>query len=288
MRKTFFTVGELASISGLSKQTLQFYDKKDLLKPAYVDPSNGYRYYRASQLDLLDYITMLQESGLSLSEIRTFLNHRTPEQAIALLQTQSAVIRQKIKHLQSIEHHLKLKLQSMQLPDPASDPLSFHFHEKESFLLAEAVDIPEPYHPETALQAQDLAMKQLIIRTRRQNYPYLHQQGAIIPVSNLISGEYLKASHMFLPADPYKNKIPRNALTAKPAGFYAHYYFTGNYLSTGTAYRFLLNILQSKGLTPLASAYEYIIIDSFASRTPEQYLIQIQIPLRFPDIEKAL
>ena len=38
-----FTAGEIAKLSGLSKQTILFYDKKGILKPDYVDPDNGYR-----------------------------------------------------------------------------------------------------------------------------------------------------------------------------------------------------------------------------------------------------
>lgn len=72
-----FTAGEMAKLSGLSKQTILFYDKKGILKPEYVDPDNGYRYYSADQLDFLDNISMLKEIGLSLDEIRTFMEQRT-------------------------------------------------------------------------------------------------------------------------------------------------------------------------------------------------------------------
>ena len=49
--KLRFTTGELARLHGVSKQTLIFYDKIGLFRPAYVDPDNGYRYYSASQID---------------------------------------------------------------------------------------------------------------------------------------------------------------------------------------------------------------------------------------------
>ena len=39
-----FTVGELAKLGGLSKQTLIFYDREGVFRPSYVDPANGYRY----------------------------------------------------------------------------------------------------------------------------------------------------------------------------------------------------------------------------------------------------
>ena len=44
----FFTAGELAAIFGVSKQTLLYYDRIDLLKPDFV-ADNGYRYYSIKQ-----------------------------------------------------------------------------------------------------------------------------------------------------------------------------------------------------------------------------------------------
>ena len=41
--KDMFSIGELASYQNISKQTLIYYDKIGLFKPAYVDPDNKYR-----------------------------------------------------------------------------------------------------------------------------------------------------------------------------------------------------------------------------------------------------
>ena len=54
-KKNLFTIGELADYQNISRQTLIFYDKTGLFKPACVDPKNGYRYYSAGQLDDLNH-----------------------------------------------------------------------------------------------------------------------------------------------------------------------------------------------------------------------------------------
>ena len=48
--ENLFSIGEVARYQNISKQTLIFYDKIGLFRPAYVDPHNGYRYYSASQI----------------------------------------------------------------------------------------------------------------------------------------------------------------------------------------------------------------------------------------------
>lgn len=82
---TKFTVGEIAKLSGLSKQTLIYYDREDVFKPKLTDPNNGYRYYTADQIELLDSILILKEIGLSLKEIKEFMSHRNSDNTIVLL-----------------------------------------------------------------------------------------------------------------------------------------------------------------------------------------------------------
>ncbi|WP_272509083.1 MerR family DNA-binding transcriptional regulator [Clostridium ganghwense] len=43
--KEYFSIGETAKINNVSIQALRLYDRMGLLKPAYVDPENNYRYY---------------------------------------------------------------------------------------------------------------------------------------------------------------------------------------------------------------------------------------------------
>ena len=59
-----FSIGEVAKYQNISKQTLIFYDKIGLFRPAWVDPDNGYRYYSAKQLDELDAILIMKTIGL--------------------------------------------------------------------------------------------------------------------------------------------------------------------------------------------------------------------------------
>ena len=61
--ENLFSIGEVSKYQNISKQTLIFYDKIGLFRPAYVDPQNGYRYYSASQLDDLDAILIMKKIG---------------------------------------------------------------------------------------------------------------------------------------------------------------------------------------------------------------------------------
>jgi len=60
-------IGELASATGLSRDTLRFYEKRGLLHPRRRD--NGYRDYPFEAVQWLCYLRSAQQLGFTLAEI---------------------------------------------------------------------------------------------------------------------------------------------------------------------------------------------------------------------------
>lgn len=60
-------IGELASATGLSRDTLRFYEKRGLLLPRRRD--NGYRDYAPEAVQWLCYLRSAQQLGFTLAEI---------------------------------------------------------------------------------------------------------------------------------------------------------------------------------------------------------------------------
>ena len=79
-------IGEFSRIAHVTIETLRHYDAVGLLKPAFIDPTTGYRFYTAEQLPSVNQILMLKDLGFSLEEI-TQLREGNPshEQLQALL-----------------------------------------------------------------------------------------------------------------------------------------------------------------------------------------------------------
>jgi DNA-binding transcriptional MerR regulator len=68
-----YTSGEFARMAQVSQRQLRHWDDFGLLRPQKVDPQTGWRYYSASQLTALNRIVALKELGLSLDQIRRFI-----------------------------------------------------------------------------------------------------------------------------------------------------------------------------------------------------------------------
>lgn len=60
-------IGELATTSGISRETLRFYEQLGLIRAQRL--ANGYRDYPAQTLMLVNYIRTAQQLGFTLAEI---------------------------------------------------------------------------------------------------------------------------------------------------------------------------------------------------------------------------
>lgn len=118
-----FTVGELASLFGISKQTLQYYDRIGLLSPAYVS-ENGYRHYSIDQYLDLDLIVRLRSLQFSLPQIHRYLGARSRKEMQSLLTDRAQECRDLIRQ----QEELLTRLQATQdvlaaLPETAPGEL---------------------------------------------------------------------------------------------------------------------------------------------------------------------
>lgn len=267
---TRFTVGEMARLNNISKQTLIFYDNEGIFKPKIIDPINSYRYYTADQLEVLDSILILKEMGLSLKDIREFMKNRSSETAIAVMKEQQEEIKNKIKHLRLIQKRLDRKIQTLENFSKNENKVEFIFTTKSEYLAIEKVSYPQD------LLKLDISLKSLLNKAENFNYPHYYQIGAMIPVENLLRSKYLSADYSFIPLETNLVGVKTHK---KAKGFYARTYHTGTYSSIGKTYKELLKYIQESGYKIQGYSYEYCIFDSLTSKESDDYVTEIQIPI---------
>ena len=69
----YYTIGEVASRTGISAYTLRYYDKEGLLSFVERDES-GKRMFRREDFEPLYTISVLKRSGMPIKKIREFMN----------------------------------------------------------------------------------------------------------------------------------------------------------------------------------------------------------------------
>ncbi|MEG3014638.1 MAG: MerR family transcriptional regulator [Cetobacterium sp.] len=108
--KNRYRTSEIAKIFNISKQTLIFYHKKDILVPDYIDDENGYRYYSNSQIWDLFFIITLKESGFSLEEIKKYSRVKKFVENIKFLEEKVDDIDKRINELKKSKKIIKEKI----------------------------------------------------------------------------------------------------------------------------------------------------------------------------------
>ena len=102
-------IGDLAQATGVSCDTLRFYEKRGLIRAGRG--SNGYRQYAPETAQLVGYIRTAQKLGFSLAEIGESLpavwNSEEPDTAVAqLLAEKVGAIDARIAELEGLKKEL--------------------------------------------------------------------------------------------------------------------------------------------------------------------------------------
>ena len=81
-----FGIGTVARLAQVSVRTLRYYDEVGLLRPRWVDPATGYRWYTPEQLHRLHRIVALKDLGMRLTDIVRLLDEDpSPEELRGIL-----------------------------------------------------------------------------------------------------------------------------------------------------------------------------------------------------------
>jgi DNA-binding transcriptional MerR regulator len=109
MRGQLITIGEFSTMTRLSRKALRYYQELGLLEPAAVDPSNGYRYYDADQVDVARLIRRFRDLDMPVPDLKAYVT--APDDAaraqiisahLDRLQIQLAQTREAIESLRTL------------------------------------------------------------------------------------------------------------------------------------------------------------------------------------------
>lgn len=266
--KNFFSIGELARQQGISRQTLLFYDRIGLFRPAYTDPANGYRYYSIKQLDELDTICIMKRIGLSLGEIGAYLKSYTLDESLLALRRQQAAIERQISELQLVKSRVEQRcaqLEHAAAIRARSDRVTVETLAAQH-LLVQAVSAPY------SLDQVSIATKECFVRSFREGLPIFYQSGAIVPRERILAGHYTEAAYAFVPIERTEHTA---GVITLPAGRCVCTYHRGDYRSIGSSYERLLRHCAAHGLRICSDSYEFAINDYLSTGDESEYLTKL-------------
>lgn len=108
-----YTVGEMSKVSGVPASTLRYYDKEGLL-PCVERSSGGIRMFTDKDYEWLRVIECLKKSGLSITEIRAFIDmvnrgDDSLEERLELFRSRRESVKKQMEYMQQTLDLLEFK-----------------------------------------------------------------------------------------------------------------------------------------------------------------------------------
>lgn len=114
-------ISEVARSSGLSVDTIRFYEKRELIDPAFVvRRENNYKEYAATTVQRLRLIKSVQAAGFTLTEIGKMVKEwetdaLTAEEKKTLFTRKVEQIQERIEELERVKAYLQQKIGLLQI-----------------------------------------------------------------------------------------------------------------------------------------------------------------------------
>ena len=112
----WYTIRQASLMSGMPETTLRYYETIGIIPPVTRDPSSGHRCYNQDDLDLLETVSCLSATGMSLEHMREYLGNRAEGaeaagRQIELLAEQGRRLDQRMADLRARRRYVQLKIQ---------------------------------------------------------------------------------------------------------------------------------------------------------------------------------
>lgn len=110
----YYSSGDFARMANVSVRTIRFYDKQNILKPSYVNPS-GARFYTDSDLARLQQILLLKYLGFSLDDIKEMtISEIDSHFMLNSLKLQKKLVQDRIEQMQLVADAIENTVSAIQ------------------------------------------------------------------------------------------------------------------------------------------------------------------------------
>lgn len=270
--KKFLNISEFARISGVSRQTLIYYDRIGLFSPAYA-ARNGYRMYSHKQVDTMGIVTILSDLGVPLKKIKEILADISVETTEKTLNYQLAEIEKKIEKLSALKDMTKIRLEQIEEGKRFLNGGSSEFHVEEV-----VDDIPVRVGDEVNLGQEGIDDETIVAffeKVEKIDLPVIFSFGFIKRSADVLRGRYDAVSRLW-----FRLRDEKYADAFIPAGEYLVGYAEGDYGDSDDAYEKMMDFARKNGLTVAGDVYEEFLIDELCEKNPNKFVSKIFVEVK--------
>jgi len=268
--KDKFLIGELARIFNTTTETLRHYDKMNLLNPE-KNADNNYRYYDIGSMFKLSRILFLKTLGISLSDIEDYMNNKKADRLLFMLKKKNQDLEMEIQKLTNLKHKIDSKLELFE-----------HAKTKLGKITVETIDQRQGIFLKTIGVDDSQELKEIF--KRNENYLKFSSwlvEGQVftsLPKEDMENGVFNQFRY-FIEVNPLDSQAP-TAPIILPKNDYACMTVIGPYTDLVKHYKTLVDWIDTSGYSIVGDSIENNIVDSDYSDSADEFITELQIPIR--------
>lgn len=270
--KNLFSIGEVSRLFHISISSLRHYDNIGMLKPEYISPDSGYRYYSAQQFEVLNTIRYLRALDMPLSEIDDFLKNKEINRIKAKLNQQKQAVLKKQLELKRIEQKIDNRLNW--LADAESTPLDTVFTEKIPPCRIVWVDNPPQINASVDMEAPIRSLD----KSDTEAVVFLGKVGLGISSEHLCAKQIKAYDGIFLILDD--EDIYTGETITLPETLCVRLRFKGSHREAPAQYTRLLDYIKKQKMQIAGFSREVTLIDYGITNDTEKFVTEICIPVK--------
>lgn len=272
--RSLFKIGELADLFRVSEDSIRYYEKQGLLHPIR-NPENNYRYYTMDDIRTMNTIREFLDLGFSTREILDFEKDRNLEHVTDMLQQEADVIDRQIAELTARKQNISARLHSIRenIGRDCSGRICVLHLPPRPVLLITRSDMPD--------QMINYELARFLSRQPGEDKNSVYTIGACdcytldTSALNADGSDYRTRNVFFY--SPCLNIQSNHTL---PAGTYLSACYRGDFSHTRKLLPEMLSYANSHQMTVTGDPMEFCHIDRYETSVIEEYLIELQVPVR--------
>ena len=270
MDNIYVSPTKFANISGVSRQTLIFYEKKGIFSPAYKN-KKGYRFYLMSQLDIIVTIQSLQKIGLSLEEIKDYIEHRNAKSTFELFSSKINILKDVISTYYKMINMMQTKCQLITKANHVITNMVYVEYRDEIKIIKSNLI---PFESSELIQYKVLG--EHIKYRKQQNHSLGHAISGIVEWKKILTSKKEKTSYQYY-YTILDNQFENENDDIIPSGNYLVVYHKGTYETTYQSYKLFSEYAKNNHLILDDITYEESLIDELTEAIPQNYITQISV-----------
>lgn len=272
-KKKLLSTGEFAKLCNIPKHVLIYYDEIGLFKPDKYG-KNGYRYYSYFQYDTFVMISALKKLGMSLDNIKEYMNNRNPKIFLDLLSEKESELDKSIEQLKQIKRyisHLKESTKEGMIYDK-SCVFETNIQNDEYLLLSDDFD-----KNKAAEILTDNFIEKYSDFINNNRLDSLEKIGLMIRTDRIdvYTDTFMDYDYFFIPTD----KSYSSNIYVRKKGMYLIGIHVGDYERISETYKQMMIYSEKKSMILGEYAFEEYILNDLTQGNSKTYVTKILIPI---------